>query len=70
MKTVNLMFRLSNVRWQHHMLVPEIIRQGQLFGSRNVFLALMLRTVNTRYGKLERATLLHGESPDARRFGK
>ena len=70
MKTVNLLFRLSNVRWQHHMLVQANIREGQLFGSRNGFLALMLRTVNTKYGELERATLLHGESPAARRLGK
>ena len=52
------------------MLVPAIIRQGQLFGSRNVFLGLMLRPVTTRYGKLERETLLHGDSPAARRLGK
>ena len=65
------MFRLSNVRWQHHiMLFQADIRQGQLFGSRNGFLALMLRTVNTRYGKLEKATLFHGRSPAARRLGK
>ena len=60
MKTVNLMFRLSNVRWQHHMLVPAIIRQGQLFGSRNVFSALMLRPVNTKYGKLEKPYFMEG----------